>query len=186
VDRAVANDLNQFYVHWWDFSTSIPELMKSLNRLLDSGKVLYLGISDTPAWVVSKANEYARCTGLTPFSVYQGRWSAANRDGEREILPMCETEGMAILAFGALGSGRFKPKALKDTYGKGDGRKAWTPSAKDEKISAVLEEIAERKGAKLLQVVRLTQSCWLTMLNIQALAYVVPQISLLYPFDRRT
>lgn len=46
-----------FYVHWWDFTTSVPEVMQSLNQLVVSGKVLYLGISDTPAWVVSKANE---------------------------------------------------------------------------------------------------------------------------------
>lgn len=45
------------YVHWWDFTTSIPELMLSLNALVDQGKILYLGISDTPAWIVSKANE---------------------------------------------------------------------------------------------------------------------------------
>lgn len=45
------------YVHWWDFTTSVPELMQSLNTMVNSGKVLYLGVSDTPAWVVSKANE---------------------------------------------------------------------------------------------------------------------------------
>lgn len=44
--------IDLLYVHWWDYSTSIPELMQSLNRLVASGKVLYLGISDTPAWVV--------------------------------------------------------------------------------------------------------------------------------------
>lgn len=45
------------YVHWFDFTTSIEEIMQSLNQLVVSGKVLYLGISDTPAWVVSRANE---------------------------------------------------------------------------------------------------------------------------------
>jgi aryl-alcohol dehydrogenase-like predicted oxidoreductase len=49
--------IDLLYVHWWDFTTSIPELMQSLNAVVNSGKVLYLGISDTPAWVVSKANE---------------------------------------------------------------------------------------------------------------------------------
>lgn len=49
--------IDLLYVHWWDFTTSIPELMQSLNQLVVSGRVLYLGISDTPAWVVSKANE---------------------------------------------------------------------------------------------------------------------------------
>ena len=42
----------ELYVHWWDYNTSIPEVMQSLNHLVASGKVLYLGISDTPAWVV--------------------------------------------------------------------------------------------------------------------------------------
>jgi aryl-alcohol dehydrogenase-like predicted oxidoreductase len=64
--------------------------MQSLNAMVLAGKVLYLGISDTPAWVVSKANEYARQNGLRQFSVYQGRWSAEHRDFERDIIPMCK------------------------------------------------------------------------------------------------
>lgn len=54
-----ANDA-KLYVHWWDYSTSIPELMQSLNQLVATGKVLYLGISDSPAWVV----RYALCREL--------------------------------------------------------------------------------------------------------------------------
>lgn len=46
------------YLHWWDWTTSIPEIMDSLHILVQQGKVLYLGISDSPAWVVSAANEY--------------------------------------------------------------------------------------------------------------------------------
>jgi aryl-alcohol dehydrogenase-like predicted oxidoreductase len=49
--------IDLLYVHWWDFTTGVAELMQSLNQLVSSGKVLYLGVSDTPAWVVSKANE---------------------------------------------------------------------------------------------------------------------------------
>jgi aryl-alcohol dehydrogenase-like predicted oxidoreductase len=59
--------------------------MQSLNHLVAQGKVLYLGISDTPAWVVTKANQYARDHNLRQFSVYQGKWSAADRDFERDI-----------------------------------------------------------------------------------------------------
>lgn len=61
--------IDLLYVHWWDHSTSVPELMQSLNDLVRLGKVLYLGISDTPAWVVSQANEYARQNGLAQFVV---------------------------------------------------------------------------------------------------------------------
>lgn len=82
-------------MHWWDYSTSIPELMQSLNHLVAEGKVLYLGVSDAPAWVVSKANEYARNHGLRQFSIYQGRWSAASREFEREIIPMARAEGVS-------------------------------------------------------------------------------------------
>lgn len=49
--------IDLLYLHWWDFSTSIPEVMQSLHHLVQAGKVIYLGVSDTPAWVVSKANQ---------------------------------------------------------------------------------------------------------------------------------
>jgi aryl-alcohol dehydrogenase-like predicted oxidoreductase len=75
--------IDLLYIHWWDFTTTIPEIMQSLNHLVVQGKVLYLGISDTPAWVVSKANQYARDHNLRQFSVYQGKWNAAERDFER-------------------------------------------------------------------------------------------------------
>ena len=49
----------------------MPEIMHALHNVVQQGKVLYLGISDTPAWIVSKANEYARAHALTPFVIYQ-------------------------------------------------------------------------------------------------------------------
>ena len=61
--------IDLLYVHWWDYTTSIPEVMNALNDLVKAGKVLYLGVSDTPAWIVAHANDYARQHGLTPFSV---------------------------------------------------------------------------------------------------------------------
>ncbi|KAK4445324.1 NADP-dependent oxidoreductase domain-containing protein [Podospora aff. communis PSN243] len=133
------------YVHFWDFSTSIPELMQSLNRLISAGQVLHLGISDTPAWVVSKANEYARNHNLRPFSVYQGRWSAAARDFEREILPMCRAEGMAVAPWGALGAGKFKSAAQRGEKGEGEGR-VTRAEERDVRVSEVLERIASKKG----------------------------------------
>lgn len=74
--------------------------MKSLNTLADRGKILYLGVSDTPAWIVSKANQYARDHGLRQFVVYQGKWSAAERDFERDIILMAEAEGMGLAPWG--------------------------------------------------------------------------------------
>ncbi|KAL3417534.1 norsolorinic acid reductase [Phlyctema vagabunda] len=139
--------IDLLYLHWWDFTTSIPELMQALHHLVAAGKVLYLGISDTPAWVVSKANQYARDHGLTQFSVYQGQWSAALRDFERDILPMCEAEGMAIAPWGALGRGLFgTEEELAQKAASAEGRKGAGPTEKSKKISAALEKIAKVKG----------------------------------------
>lgn len=81
------------YVHWWDYATPIEEVMNSLHNLVVQRKVLYLGISDTPAWVVAKANTYARMAGKTPFAVYQGMWNIMYRDVEQEIMPLLVDEG---------------------------------------------------------------------------------------------
>lgn len=85
------------YLHWWDWDTSVEEVMNALHNLVASGKVLYLGISDTPAWVVSKANQYARDHGKTPFVVYQGAWNVMERSFERDIIPMARSEGRYIV-----------------------------------------------------------------------------------------
>ncbi|KAH8812589.1 norsolorinic acid reductase [Xylogone sp. PMI_703] len=150
VDRTLAklqtDYLDILYVHWWDYTTSIPELMQSLNDLVKAGKVLYLGISDTPAWIVSKANEYARNHGLQQFVVYQGRWSAADRDFEREILPMCQHEGMALAPWGALGGGHFKAAADQDKA------RGYGGTEEEKKVSAALEKIAIRKNTQITSV----------------------------------
>ncbi|KAK6859836.1 sterigmatocystin biosynthesis dehydrogenase stcV [Apiospora arundinis] len=139
-----------FFVHAWDYATGIPELMRSLNVLVDQGKVLYLGISDTPAWVVVKANAYARQHGLRPFSVYQGRYSAQERDLEREIIPMCRDEGMAIQAFGTLGGGLFKSPGTEDTGVR--QVPAHLLVGREVSVSKVLDTVAKRHGVHLTAV----------------------------------
>lgn len=155
--------IDVLYVHWWDFTTSIPELMQSLNQMVATGKVLYLGISDTPAWIVSKANEYARNHGLRQFVVYQGRWSAAMRDFERDIIPMCKAEGMGLAPWGALGGGNFK---TEEEWKKNEGRKMRPASENDTKISKVLEKIAKEKS---------------TVMTSIALAYVMQKTTYVFP-----
>ena len=156
--------LSQLYVHYWDMQTCIPEVMQSLNHLVSSRKVLYLGISDTPAWVVVKCNAYARQYGLRQFSVYQGKWSAAERDFERDIIPMCMDEGMSLAPWGALGGGYFKPK---EQVGKDGGRNLPHVKAKDaEQVSEVLDKIAKRKG---------------TLVTSVALAYVMHKAPYVFP-----
>ncbi|RYO77076.1 hypothetical protein DL762_009498 [Monosporascus cannonballus] len=142
--------IDLLYVHWWDFSTSIPELMQSLNNLVVSGKVLYLGVSDTPAWVVSKANEYARNHGMRTFSVYQGRWSAAARDFEREIIPMARAEGMALAPWGALGGGKFKTEEQRRNVEA--GRSSAAPTEAEVRVSRALEAVARRRNTLVTSV----------------------------------
>lgn len=103
--------------------------------------MLYLGVSDTPAWVISRANEYARAHGLAPFVLYQGRWSPAARDIERDLLPMVRSEGMGIAPWGTIGQGKFQRK--KDQGQSKDGRSAQPLTENEVKVSAALEKVAD-------------------------------------------
>ncbi|KID92071.1 norsolorinic acid reductase [Metarhizium guizhouense ARSEF 977] len=154
--------IDLLYIHWWDYSASIPEVMQSLNQLVAAGKILYLGISDAPAWIVSKANEYARNHGLRQFSVYQGRWSASCRDLERDVIPMCKAEGMAITPWGSLGGGNFKTEQARRSS---EGRRTEVSDA-DIKTSRILEEIAIRKNTAITSI---------------ALAYVMHKTPYVFP-----
>ncbi|KAF0323269.1 norsolorinic acid reductase [Colletotrichum asianum] len=154
------------YLYWWDYSASVPEVMHSLNDLVVSGKVHYLGISDTPAWVVAKANQYARLVGLRQFVVYQGNWNASLRDFEREIIPMCMSEGMGICPWGVLNAGRFQTEeGFKEREKHNSGRQN-TASEHHKKVSKALERVENAKGASLTDV---------------ALAYVMHKAPFVFP-----
>lgn len=136
------------YLHWWDWTTSIPEIMDSLHILVEQGKVLYLGISDTPAWVVSAANEYAIAHAKTPFVIYQGRWNVMLRDFERDIIPMARHYGMALAPWDVLGQGKFQSKATREQRQKEgeSGARSAQPTEDEIKISDTLEKIASELG----------------------------------------
>ncbi|CZR61748.1 probable aryl-alcohol dehydrogenase Aad14 [Phialocephala subalpina] len=126
------------YLHWWDHTTSIEEIMDSLHILVQLGKVLYLGISDTPAWVVSAANYYAKASGKTPFSVYQGRWNILLRDFERDIIPMARHSGMALEPWDVLGGGKFQTKKQIDERKKrGEGLRSMFGSEQSEDEASI-------------------------------------------------
>ncbi|KAI2627709.1 Aldo/keto reductase [Hypoxylon sp. NC1633] len=158
LERLQTSYIDLYYVHSWDFTTSIPELMNSLHQLVLTGKVLYLGISNTPAWVVSKANEYARQRGLTPFTVFQGQWNAAERDMERDIVPMCNDEGMAVAPYGVLGMGYFRTSAQRAAEAKAgnqprEGRNIDFVDKPQKTIMAdTLEKIAKARGLSLTSI----------------------------------
>lgn len=106
--------IDLFWVHVWDSLTPIDEVMKGLDELVSSGKVLYVGISDTPAWVVSSANTMADIRGWSKFAALQIEYSLLQRGAERDLIPMANNFGMAITPWGAIGGGALTGKYLSD------------------------------------------------------------------------
>ncbi|TEB30570.1 Aldo/keto reductase [Coprinellus micaceus] len=165
--------IDLYYVHFWDWDTSIPELMHALHALITSRKVLYLGISDTPAWVVAQANQYSRDHALTPFSVYQGQWSILDRSFERDIIPMARHEGMALAPFGVLAGGKIRTDAEEERRRQSGekGRQVfsqdWERNEDEKKVSKALEKVAEEIGAKHIGAV--------------AIAYVMHKTRFVFP-----
>jgi aryl-alcohol dehydrogenase-like predicted oxidoreductase len=94
-----------YWVHARDFTTPIDEVMRGLDDLVRQGKVLYVGVSDTPAWEVSRANTLASLRGWSPFVGLQIRYSLLDRAVERELLPMARALDLTVTPWDTLGSG---------------------------------------------------------------------------------
>lgn len=147
--RLETDHIDLLWLHMWDGMTPVEEVMRALDDLVNDGKVLYVGISDTPAWVVSQANTLADLRGWSRFVAYQGEYSLASRVPERDILPMATALEMSFLAWGLLEGGELtgkynapsdEPKRSKDT------------SERIKKIAAVLMEAAQETGGTPSQV----------------------------------
>ena len=108
--RLRTDHIDVYWVHIWDRHTPVEETMRALDDAVSAGKVLYVGVSDTPAWVVSRANMLAEWRGWTPFAGLQVPYSLINRDAERELLPMAEALGLTVTAWSPLGGGVLSGK----------------------------------------------------------------------------
>jgi aryl-alcohol dehydrogenase-like predicted oxidoreductase len=102
--------IDLYWLHGWDFTTGIDEVLRGFDDLVRSGKILYAGISDVPAWVVSAANTMADLRGWTPFVALQIEYSLIERTVERELLPMAREYDLAVAAWSPLGSGLLTGK----------------------------------------------------------------------------
>ena len=109
--------LDLLWVHARDVWTPVPEVMRALDDLVRSGKVLYIGVSDWPAWEIAQANTLAEVRGWTPFSAAQLRYNLLERTPERELLPMARTFDLAVTAWGPLAEGRLTGKYLDPVDG---------------------------------------------------------------------
>ena len=103
-----------YWVHMWDAGTPAEETMRALDDQVRAGKILYAGISDAPAWVVSRANTLAQWRGWTAFAGVQAPYSLLRRDIERELLPMAETLGLTLAAWSPLADGILSGKYARE------------------------------------------------------------------------
>lgn len=103
--RLKTDYIDVYWLHAWDYTTPADEVLRALDDAVRQGKVLYIGISDTPAWIVSHMNTIAELRGWTPFVGLQIEYSLVQRTVERELLPLARAFDMAVLAWSPLGAG---------------------------------------------------------------------------------
>jgi len=106
--------IDLLYLHMWDFFTPVEEVLRGLDDLVRQGKVNYIAISDTPAWIVAEANARAELRGWSRFVGLQVPYSLRNRSIERAELPMAKHWDMAVMPFGLLGGGTLTGKYLQE------------------------------------------------------------------------
>ena len=150
--------IDLYWMHIWDGGlTPVDEVMRGFDDLVRSGKVLYVGVSDTPAWWVSQANMLAELRGWSRFVGLQIEYSLAERTVERELVPMARALGLTITAWGALAGG-----VLSGKYRKGGGsggrfatdmmRPAMPPEARTGRVVEALEAVSREAGRPAAQV----------------------------------
>lgn len=108
--RLETDYLDLYWVHAWDGSTPLPELMRALDDQVRSGKILHIGVSNAPAWVISAANTLAAERNMTPFTAMQLHYNLLERSIEREYFALAEAQDMAITAWSPLASGFLSGK----------------------------------------------------------------------------
>jgi len=135
------------WLHMRDGATPIEEVVRALDDQVRLGKVLYVGISDSAAWVVAQANTIAELRGWSPFVGLQLPYSVASRDPERELLPMAAAFGLAVVTWGILDAGTLTGKPADQRRWPDDGVSARTAAVVD-----LLREVAAEVGCEPAQV----------------------------------
>jgi len=103
--RLQTDYIDLYWVHIWDQITPVEEVMRGLDDLVRQGKVLYVGISDAPAWWIAQANTLASLRGWSPFVGLQIEYSLIERTVERELIPMAKALNLGVTAWSPLSSG---------------------------------------------------------------------------------
>lgn len=110
-----------YYLHAWDWTTPVDEVLRTFDDLVRAGKVRYVAFSDTPAWVMAKAVTMADLRGWTPLVATQFKYSLSIRDAEADLVPMARSEDLAMTTWGVLDRGVLSGRyAGRDTTRRGD------------------------------------------------------------------
>jgi aryl-alcohol dehydrogenase-like predicted oxidoreductase len=145
-----------YQIHRWDADTPIEETMEALHDVVKAGKARYLGASSMHAWQLAKANEVARRHGWTPFVSMQPELSLLYREEEREMLPLCQDQGVGVIPWSPLARGRLArpwgqhtPRVATDVFGASLFKHT---EANDSAVHAALVQVAAARGAPLASV----------------------------------
>ncbi len=156
LERLKTDYIDLLWVHAWDTLTPYEETMRALEDVVRSGKVLYVGVSDTPAWVVSASNTLAELRGWSAYAGTQIEYSLLERTAEQELLPMAQHLGMSVLAWGPLGGGVLTGKytrangedSLRKSGNEGRGR----TNERSLKIARAVDKVADQLEVSSAQV----------------------------------
>jgi len=157
LERLDTDFIDLLWVHAWDFTTPVEEVMRGLNDLVSAGIVHYIGISDTPAWVVAQANTIADFRGWAKFSALQIEYSLIERTVERELMPMAKALNLGVTPWAPLGGGVLTGKYLKKESGRieKDNPRLNEPNTKiAQEVVAVAKELKVTPGQVALNWTR--------------------------------
>ena len=154
--RLQTDYIDLYWLHAWDAWTPIEETLRALDDLVASGKVRYIGFSDTPAWKCAEAQITARFRGWTPLIALQIEYSLLERTVEGELIPMARELGMGVTPWSPLKSGVLSGKYTRDKHGQHEaGRGPWATSALGDKTYDLLDEmgrVAKELGTTVARV----------------------------------
>lgn len=152
--------IDLYWVHAWDRITPAEEVMRALDDLVRSGKILYVGISNAAAWMIAQSNMLAELRGWTKYVGMQIEYSLLERTVERELTPLAQDQGMTVVAWSPLSNGQLTGKYLPERASKDGGRRldsemlreyARDDESRQNTVREVLR-IAEEIGASPAQV----------------------------------
>ena len=148
--------LDLLWVHAWDFTAAVDEVMRGLDDLVRAGKVLAVGVSDAPAWIVSQANTSAALRGWSPFAALQIEYSLIERTVERELIPMADAFGLTVTPWAPLGGGVLTGKYSRSAGTPEDTKRAGGNerrlSERNLAIARTADAVADELGRSSAQV----------------------------------